>query len=205
MMYIRVHGLSAMLVAMAASFLALANGDVIQWNFDSPQEIVNMANMDHGAVANGLLSGAVTWDPNFYLGLPAAEIDARKFTWLTIRMYSSDKANLPASVYLIQFLLREAGVQVQSVEDGLEACAKVQASLSGNEPYDLVLMDVQMSKLDGLEATRRLRREGWGGPIVAITAHAMTATGRDAWMQDATTTSASPSTATGTSRSSPVT
>jgi two-component system sensor histidine kinase/response regulator len=70
-------------------------------------------------------------------------------------------------------MLRKKGYRIDIANDGQEALQKLE---SADDPYDLVLMDVQMPVLDGLEATRVLRRNPrWKQlPVVAMTAHAMT-------------------------------
>jgi signal transduction histidine kinase/CheY-like chemotaxis protein len=67
-------------------------------------------------------------------------------------------------------ILRKKGYHIDVANDGREALERLNAAA-----YDLVLMDVQMPVLDGLEATRLIRREArWDTlPIIAMTAHAM--------------------------------
>ncbi|WP_051243136.1 PAS domain S-box protein [Azohydromonas australica] len=68
-----------------------------------------------------------------------------------------------------QELLHGAGLEVDVAEDGREALEKLQ-----RQHYDLVLMDVQMPVMDGLEATRALRArpEFAALPVLAMTANA---------------------------------
>ncbi len=68
---------------------------------------------------------------------------------------------------------RIPGMVMEIAENGLVALEKVEAAA----PYDLVLMDVKMPVMDGLEATRRLRMlpEGKRLPIIALTANAVQA------------------------------
>jgi CheY-like chemotaxis protein len=74
---------------------------------------------------------------------------------------------------LIGFHLRKAGATVHIASDGQAACDALLAAAKTNEPFDLVLMDMQMPVLDGYEATRRIRAAGVATPIIALTAHAM--------------------------------
>ncbi len=79
----------------------------------------------------------------------------------------------PDSQRLIALTLQNAGLGVDAVDNGRAACRMAGESVEEEDPYGLILMDVEMQDLDGLEATRRLRGEGWQGPIIALTANAM--------------------------------
>ncbi len=69
---------------------------------------------------------------------------------------------------LLESYLKMTGVEITFAENGLMA---LECAAAGN--FDLILMDIQMPEMDGFEATAELRRRGWQGRIVALTAHAL--------------------------------
>ena len=69
--------------------------------------------------------------------------------------------------------LRKAGAEVAIAENGSLAVDAALAARKRGEPYDLILMDMQMPVMDGYQATKTLRGEGFADPILALTAHAM--------------------------------
>jgi CheY-like chemotaxis protein len=79
----------------------------------------------------------------------------------------------PENRQLLRIILGKVGLDVESANNGLDACCMAEKSLAAGRPFNLIVMDMQMPELDGYEATRRLRREGWDRPIVALTAYAM--------------------------------
>ncbi len=75
---------------------------------------------------------------------------------------------------LVRVYLEEAGLTVDVAEDGQAAVDAVTAADLHGEPFDLVLMDMQMPVMDGYAATREIRARGMDElPIIAFTAHAM--------------------------------
>jgi PAS domain S-box-containing protein len=75
---------------------------------------------------------------------------------------------------LIAHLLRtKAKAEVTIVENGLMAVERAMEEWKAGRAFDVILMDMQMPIMDGYEATRRLRENGYAGRIVAVTAHAM--------------------------------
>jgi len=78
----------------------------------------------------------------------------------------------PVNQLLATRLLEKRGHRVVVAANGREALAALE-----NESYDLVLMDIQMPEIDGIEATRAIREKertnGNHQPVIALTAHAM--------------------------------
>jgi signal transduction histidine kinase/CheY-like chemotaxis protein/HPt (histidine-containing phosphotransfer) domain-containing protein len=70
-------------------------------------------------------------------------------------------------------ILQKMNLDVEIAENGGLACERAEKSQVEGKPFDLILMDIQMPKMNGYEATRWLRQHGWKGPVVALTAHAL--------------------------------
>ncbi|HEY3967913.1 MAG TPA: ATP-binding protein [Planctomycetaceae bacterium] len=74
---------------------------------------------------------------------------------------------------LISYALRRSGAQVTIAQNGQIVCQTALEALARNEPFQVILMDMQMPVLDGYAATGQLRRSGYELPIIALTAHSM--------------------------------
>ncbi len=90
---------------------------------------------------------------------------ARQHAGLSVLVADDD----PVSREIAAALLRQAGLQVQLAQDGEEAVA-----MAAQRRYALILMDMQMPRLNGLDATRRIREGGASRdvPVLALTANA---------------------------------
>lgn len=69
---------------------------------------------------------------------------------------------------IFRYFLEGAGAETELVTNGNAA-----VETAAKEDFDIILMDIQIPGIDGKEATRRIRRQGFTRPIVALTAHAM--------------------------------
>ncbi|MBC7741480.1 MAG: response regulator [Bdellovibrionaceae bacterium] len=69
---------------------------------------------------------------------------------------------------LIRHFLKPFNIKLDVAINGMEAL-----EMALRNQYDCILMDIQMPQMDGLEATKHLRGQGYQKPIIALTAHAL--------------------------------
>jgi PAS domain S-box-containing protein len=74
--------------------------------------------------------------------------------------------------YLVSRYVKDAGAQPTSVSSGPAAIKAIQAAQE-TEPFDAMILDIQMPNMDGFDVARTLRAKGFRTPIIALTAAAM--------------------------------
>ena len=126
-----------------------------------------------------LVRSAIGEGSTFELILPLVETDApprqmkadpeqhgTRLNGLRVLVAEDNEVNR----FVLEVLLRREAAQVVSVADGQLAVEAIADNLSG---FDVVLMDVQMPRMDGIEAARRILELVPGLPIIGQTAHAL--------------------------------
>jgi CheY-like chemotaxis protein len=125
------------------------------------------------SVATGPLEGVAMQDRLVAEGAaaPAARSSGENPVELGGRVLLAEDG--PDNQRLIAHILKKAGAEVTVADNGRIAFEQALEAQQEGRPFDVVLMDMQMPEMDGYTATRALRERGYGGPIVALTAHAM--------------------------------
>jgi CheY-like chemotaxis protein len=106
--------------------------------------------------------------PNSNLAVNIGENDLPDFDQLDLSKTNVLIAeDIDSNFLLLENLLLPKGANISRAYNGVEAVNKVQ-----NQNFNLVLMDVKMPMMDGLEATREIRKTNKNIPIIAVTAYA---------------------------------
>ncbi len=135
-----------------------------------------------------LLGGTITFESKekgakYVFKIPIENSEIKQETAVNIELENNSEIKLniggkpklllvednPISRKVEKKLLEEAGYNVDCVDNGLDAIEKIQ-----NGKFDLVLMDIELKEMDGLEATKKIRdlsEEYSKIPIIAVTAH----------------------------------
>ncbi len=81
---------------------------------------------------------------------------------------------------MLKAVLSKEGYDISEADDGVSAIKAVE-----NEPFDLILMDIRMGDMDGIEAMREIKRISPSIPVVIMTAYASVKTAVEALKSDA--------------------
>jgi len=98
---------------------------------------------------------------------PACRLDEISLAGCSVLVVEDDPV---VQLYVVRFL-QKFDAEVKAADNGAIGFKSALAADICGEPYDLILMDLQMPEMDGFEAVANLRRSHYTGPIVALTAN----------------------------------
>jgi len=101
------------------------------------------------------------------VSIPAQQFDSKKYNWKGKVLLIAEDEN--SNFELIKAAISNTMIKVLRAKNGEEAVELVTAG----EQVDLILMDIRMPKLNGYDATRKIKAINENIPVVAITAYAM--------------------------------
>lgn len=76
--------------------------------------------------------------------------------------------DVPDNRLLLQHFVSRLGLTVESAAGGQEGLA-----MAASQPYDVVLLDIEMPGMNGFETVSQLRQNHFSGPVVALTGHSL--------------------------------
>jgi PAS domain S-box-containing protein len=117
------------------------------------------------------IQGIELVQPSLIVRDPEPEVPLAEPTTLACRVLVVDDRRDVR--HISQHFLEKAGASVSTAEDGQQCIDAALKARDAGQPFDLIVMDMQMPNVDGLQATAELRSAGIEWPIIALTADAM--------------------------------
>lgn len=138
------------------------------------KSLLNLMNGDIKLDSAETQKGGTTFTFFFFLGIPSEPVagessstespaKVRFLRPVELLLVDDNKINL----LVARKMLENLGAVVTSAYNGVEAIAQVD-----KKDFDVILMDIQMPEMNGYDATKRLREQGYGKPIIALSANA---------------------------------
>ena len=125
-----------------------------------PQEIV-----DNEVLGKGVTENLQQFRKNYMKYKKRGQIAREPMPYGSVLVVDDVETNL----YVATGLMKLYQLQIDTVMSGKEAINRVQSG----KVYDVIFMDHMMPEMDGMEATKRIRKMGYTSPIVALTANAV--------------------------------